>query len=196
MSLSLKIESRNDSKMNTNQLRRSGFIPAIMYYAEKGTVGTKVSVPSKEFISILNSINENSLGSSVIEVILDDSKYNVVVKGIQHGLVTYPVDVRHLDLMIVEDDSNVKVRVPVVLKNDLPGECIGLQAGGVVRKNIKTVILAGKLKEIPKSIIADVKDCNIGDSIFVGECIKEFNVKLVTIPKHEAIATVDKKRAG
>lgn len=195
MSFCIKAEIREQlSKGSTNKLRHSGSIPAVMYFSGEGKGSINLSVPFKEFTSFLSSVKEGGLGVEELILDLNGVSYRVLVKGIQYGVVSYPVDIMHLDFMVIKDDSKVIVKVPVVLKNHLSGECKGLQAGGVVRKNIRQVALRGTWSSMPKFIFADMKDCNVGDSVYAGKALEGLDAVLHSIPDHEVLATVDKKR--
>lgn len=195
--MSFKISAKTrvaTTKKDNNIERHKGNILGVLYFSAKGDGAIKISINGKEFQNFLSSLKENSLGITEFILDLDGSDHRVIVKGIQYGIVTYPTEILHLDFMVINDDSVVNVKVPVCLNNNLSGECPGTQQGGFVRKNIRRIGVRGKWSDIPASFIADMKLCDIGDSVYAKDVLKDHKVKLSSIAEDEAIATVDKRK--
>ena len=101
-------------------VRRSGFIPAIIYGEKKDAV--KVAISEKEFQSFENS---PQLLSTVFDVKFGKNSEKVVVRDMQYDVVTdRPV---HIDFHRIGKDQ-VKVTVPVYYVNEEKSP--GLKLGG------------------------------------------------------------------
>jgi large subunit ribosomal protein L25 len=102
----------------------------------------------------------------------------VICRGVQrHVVKDLPV---HIDLMRLKRTTRVKLMIPVEFLNEETS--VGLKKGGVltvVRNEVELEVLAG---EIPESIVVDLAEVEIGDTI---------SISGVTLPQG-ATPTVDR----
>ncbi|MFC1594049.1 50S ribosomal protein L25 [Candidatus Omnitrophota bacterium] len=165
----LEVQQREEvGKNKVNAMRKTGFIPAIVYGEGKKAVAVKVN--RSMFIHLLHSQHsENIIINLKIE---DESKKQkgatVIVKEMQHDPVTD--DILHIDFNQISMTKEITVKVPILAK----GEPIGVkQEDGSLEHNIWELEVECLPTQIPENIEVNVSELNIGDSI---------QVKDLTIP--------------
>jgi large subunit ribosomal protein L25 len=103
----------------------------------------------------------------------------VICRGVQRDVVKdLP---RHIDLMRLKRTSRVTIFIPVEFLNQ--DTSIGIKAGGVltvVRNDVELEVLAG---DIPDSIVVDLAQVAIGDTISISD---------VTLPEGATPAITDR----
>ena len=151
----LDVSERTDFGSRTSRrLRRSGFVPGIVYGG--GSEPRPFQVPEREARTVLTH------GGALIDVRFDGStSMPVVVKEQQRD----PVRGRlmHLDLLEVKLDEVIQAEVPIELlgTEDAPG----VKEGGVLEHVTHQVTISALPTAIPESIPADVSGMVIGDTL-------------------------------
>lgn len=159
--LKLTAETRETTgKGNSRSLRRQGFIPAVLY--GRGFEGVNLSLKESEVTNLI-ATGQATTGVLSLEVVdgKKSEEKNVLIKEIQRH--PYRDSIYHLDLLEVAMDEVISVRVPV----EVVGESIGITMGGILefkRRELEVVCLP---TNIPDSIIIDISDLDIGDTVHV-----------------------------
>lgn len=161
--MKLNVKSRSlSTKAQIKEMRREGFIPAIIYHKEKE--GETISVSKTEFQAALRSIKSGHLPTTIFELIDGKGKSRrAIVKDIQYKPTNY--DIIHLDFEELHDNVPVKVKVPVVITGE--ADSVGVKLGGVVRIVIRHVPVEVMPKDIPTSFAVDVTNMNVGEAVRV-----------------------------
>lgn len=140
------------TKSESNQIRRSGGIPAVIYSKGK-TPGEYLVVNSAEYQAIVRHIQPGRLSTTKFTLVDDKGhKRRAYVKEIQYKVTNY--DVTHLDFEEIFNDVQVAVKVPVECVK--AAECPGVKLGGVLRQVIRKVRVLGLPKDIPAYFELDV----------------------------------------
>lgn len=157
--MELKVKQRKvEKKSNVKQLRRDGFIPAVMY--AKGTQAQSIELARADFEAALRQIQPNHLSNTVFTLKEDKTEKKAIVKDIQYHRTTY--DVLHLDFEILDDKTPVKVKIPVEYKG--AEECQGVKIGGFLRSVIRQVPVKCLPSQIPQEFQIDVRRLGIKQS--------------------------------
>ncbi len=172
--MKLSAQLRDGSgKGAARKLRRDGKIPAILY--RRGEDGLSLVVSNDEFSNLLA---KGQAKASVIRLKVKDGKEsperNVLIREIQTH--PYKRDVYHIDLQEITMDQEITVKIPV----ETVGESIGVEMGGIMefkRRELEVTCLPGK---IPDSIVIDITELDIGDSVHVESIVTPEGV---TIPR-------------
>ncbi len=162
MAISLKAKKREDfSRATTNQIRREGFIPAVVYGKEKET--KTVSVDNIDLLKTVRDEGRNAIISLDIE---NDQAVDVML----HEYQTDPVkgEVIHVDFYVVDMAEEMDVAVALRLE----GEAAGAKEGGVLQQPLYELQVRAKPRDIPEEITVDVTELGIGDSISVADLPK------------------------
>lgn len=159
MGISLQAKKRdNFSRATTKQIRREGFIPAVVYGKEKEP--QTVSVENIELLKTVRDEGRNAIISLAIE---NGNSVDVML----HEYQTDPVkgEVIHVDFYVV--DMSEEMDVAVTLRLD--GEAVGVKDGGILQQPLYELQVRAKPREIPEEIAVDISELAIGDSISVAD---------------------------
>lgn len=168
-------------------LRRDGRIPAVLYGPKSEPIMLSVSVREIE-----NILKKESSARVLLGLTVDGAKGKpkpVMIKELQRHPVTRSF--LHVDFYEVDMARKIKVNVPIVTE----GKCKGVELGGmlqIIRRELEVFCLP---HEIPESVIIDITDLDVGESVHVqdiplGENVEipadvNFTILTVTSPKAE-----------
>ncbi len=192
------IKRTTKGKNEARRLRAAGRLPAVVYGAQKigdAPAPESVSVDPKPFLRILHSASGfNTLITLKVE---GSGEARVLAKNVQLDPVTHhPL---HADFYRLNMDRKIKVTVPVLLK----GESRGVKVDGgmldFVHREIEMDVLPSN---IPDSIVVDITELGIGDSVHVRDLTANADwtpitdpdqmiVHIVTIKAVEEVAVAD-----
>lgn len=153
MSDTLQVVSRTSGGSRASRrLRRSGMVPAILY--GHGERCVELAATREAVDAVVRH------GSRFVEL-TGAVKEGAVIRELQwDAMGSYPI---HVDLLRVSKSDRVKVRVPV----DLKGECPGQRAGGTVNLVMHEIDLECTADSIPEKIHAQVGHLELGHAIKV-----------------------------
>ena len=113
------------------------------------------------------------------EIDVDGVVYNAFMQALQFHPVTDKL--LHIDFLEVRENIPVKLQIPV----RLDGYAKGIQQGGRLKANLRTLKAKGFSKDFPDEIVIDVTELNLSESIRVGdvhvEGIEILNAKSVPV---------------
>ena len=151
----------------SNQIRKKGFIPAVLYYA--GEKNNHISIDKSVFFHALQS------SQRVYEIEQGKEKQFVMIKEIQYHPVTD--EIIHVDLMRVRRSEKMTILVPLVLV----GNSIGVKEGGILSQSINQVEISCLPTNVPENIEVDIENLELGQSLSVGDIkVKDEEVELLT----------------
>jgi large subunit ribosomal protein L25 len=177
----LTAKKREESgKSKARQLRRKGFLPAVLYGHDNSTL--PLAVPAKSFKSLL----QTEAGVHVLLKLNIDGvneKPTVVVKELQQDSIKDAI--LHVDFQRVALNEKITASVPVTLV----GDSVGLRQGGVLQHGLWEVEVEALPVDLPERIEADISNLNIGDVLHVGDLTPPPKVEIKT-PAEDVIATI------
>jgi large subunit ribosomal protein L25 len=150
-SVEVKLRKATGSR-ESRRLRKQGLVPAVLYgHGEKcvDLVATREAVQA--------AVRH---GSRIVEL-KGAVKTGALIRELQWD--TFGVEPIHVDFLRVSATDRVKVKVPV----DLKGECPGQRAGGVVNLILHEIELECRADAVPEKIHAAVGKLQLGGSIKV-----------------------------
>lgn len=150
-SVEVKLRQATGSR-ESRRLRRQGLVPAVLYgHGEKcvDLVATREAVQA--------AVRH---GSRIVEL-KGAVKTGALIRELQWD--TFGVEPIHIDFLRVSATDRVKVKVPV----DLKGECPGQRAGGIVNLIMHEIELECRADAVPEKIHAAVGKLQLGGSIKV-----------------------------
>ena len=141
------------------QARRDGMVPGVVYGG--GEEPQAINIP---FNYLLTRLRKGGFMSTLQNLKIEgQDDVRVICRGVQrHVVKDLPV---HIDLMRLKRTTRVKLMIPVEFLNE--DTSVGMKAGGVltvVRNDVELEVLAG---EIPDSIVVDLAEVAIGDTISI-----------------------------
>ena len=144
------------------RLRRSGFIPAVLYGgASRDDGGRPVATPIAVDPKVLGRILHSGLGANtLIGLHLGDEQSRVMLREYQLDPVTHAL--LHADFFRVALDKRVKVTIPVVIK----GEARGVkQQGGLLDFVHREIEIECLPADIPESVEVEVSELMLHQAI-------------------------------
>jgi len=167
--LLLKAEIREQTGSGrAAKVRKGGRVPAIVYGHKEEPVA--ISLDAHTLIEGLHH------GHRVLDVEIGKKQEKMIIKDLQYDYLGK--NIIHMDLMRVDIAEMIKVDVPVELK----GIAKGTHEGGVIEVHTDHLEVECKVTDIPKSIIVNVKEVNVGDTVHASDIELPSGVKLVSAP--------------
>ena len=167
----------------TRNLRKQGFLPAVVYGGGKSA--QPITIKESEFLKLWKSAGE----STVIELDIGKEKKNVLIHEVDiDPIKDNPI---HVDFYTV--DMAKKIHVDVAL--EFIGESDAVKAGGILVKVLHAIKVEALPNDLPHSISVDISQLKIaGDSITVSAVKIPKGVKILDNPE-ETVAMVEALRA-
>ena len=157
--MKLNVSKRaGDKKSELSLIRHRGDIPAILYSKEKENV--MVTVDGGEFGAVLRTMKKGHLPTTVFDVKLDGKSQKAIVKDISYNPTTY--NVSHLDFLIIDEKTPLKVNVPLGFKG--VEDSVGVKLGGFLRPIMRHIKVRCMPKDLPKSFTLDVSKVGLSQS--------------------------------
>lgn len=166
--IQLICENRTKFGKQNKSLRKSGFVPAVIYGDGKEAISIVVS--EKDFSKAFHESGE----TSIVECVLGDQKISTLVLDVS----IHPVrdSVVHVDFRRVNLTKKVTVAVPV----EIVGESMAVRSlGGVLLQQMSEIEVESLPQNIPSDIKVDISVLSeIGNEIKVGDIPKseEFEI--------------------
>ena len=183
----LKAEARERvGKGSARELRRNGFIPAVIYGDKQPPISIALSTNE-----VTKRIHAGGFMTTIATIDVDGKKYQVLPKDYQLDPVRDFT--MHVDFLRVSKDTAVTVDVPVHFINDQKS---GVKIGGVLNIVRHTVEFNCPADAIPDSITVDLTGFKIGDSIHISHVTLPKGVKPVITDRDFTIATIVAPAAG
>ncbi len=167
-----------------NEMRREGLIPCVVYGS--GAENQNLKVNYKAFHDILKDAPSSNI---LIDLDIDGGKQQVFIQDIQFNDLKQ--EIVHVDFLAVNDTTEIKAEIPVVLTGDPKG----VKVGGLLEQLLYTVPVKCLPKDLPETISTDVAHLAVSEAHHIGEM--EFP-EGVTPRLHEkvVVALVAKTRAA
>lgn len=154
------------SKVKT--LRRSGYIPAVLYGKDQEAVSLQVL--AKEFSKVLKEAG----GSTLVYVNVGDKTYPTIIHDVARDTLTDGI--LHADFYKVRLDEKIKTKVPVVFTGEAPAV---KDLGGIFVRNINELEVEALPQDLPHEITIDISSlASFGDQILVKDINLGANVKI------------------
>ncbi len=177
----LKAEARERvGKGSARELRRNGFIPAVIYGDKQPPVSIALSTNE-----VTKRIQAGGFMTTIATINVDGKKYQVLPKDYQLDPVRDFT--MHVDFLRVSKDTAVTVEVPVHFINE---EKSGIKIGGVLNVVRHTVEFNCPANAIPEFITVDLAGHKIGASLHISHVTLPKGVKPVITDRDFTIATI------
>lgn len=145
-------------KSEINQMRKNGFIPAILYGPNRESMPIKLEKGS--FLKIYRK----TIGElAFFDLNIDNKKYRTIIKDKQIHPVTREIE--HIDFMEIRQDAKITVKIPFRIE----GTPVGVKNGGFLEVLLREVEASSLPKDLVEDILIDVSALEIGNSITVGD---------------------------
>ena len=154
------------------RLRQSGRIPAVYY--GPNTEPVLLSVNKNDLEQVLK---KGGIGQVMLNLVIQKNGETLNMPAMIKELQTHPVSRNfiHVDFYEIKMDRKITVKVPVTTT----GVAKGGELGGIlqiVRRELEVECLP---LAVPESIVIDVTDLDIGDSVHVGKISLEGEIEIL-----------------
>ncbi len=165
----------------THQLRKRGLVPAIIY--GHGETPETIALSRHDLLLALDHAQH------VVKVAIDQQETQYLLKDVQFDhLQQNPI---HADLMRVNPDERVRVKVAIEFK----GEPHGIHEGGDLLHILTDLDIECPLLNIPEVLKVHIEHLGVGQTLLVNEI--ELPEGITTHHKpDDVVATVRAKRGG
>ena len=170
-----------NTKGDVNSLRTKGNIPAIIYGGS--AKNQKISLSKK---NVKNLIEKQNFLSNIISINLEGKSENVLPKEIVWDPKSdEPI---HIDFLRIVKGATVVLEIPVKFINE--DKSPGLKRGGVLNIVRRKIELKCPTENIPKELIVDLDNLDIGASIKISSIKLPENVVPTIQGRDFVVATV------
>ncbi len=168
-------------KKETKLLRKQDLVPCEVYGGGKNI----------HFYAHENEFRNLVYSPDIFEVKIKVGKENV--KAIMQEIQFHPVTdkILHIDFLQVFDDKKITINVPV----ELEGFAIGVQAGGQLNKNMRSLRVKAFLADMPEKFVINVEHLSIGKSVKINELEYDDKLELLDTPNN-VVAAVKMTRSA
>jgi large subunit ribosomal protein L25 len=177
----LKVKGRNAlGKKDTKSLRKNAQVPCVIYG------GKEILHFYTEERAFKDLVYTNQV--YVVNLNLDGRTIKCILKEIQFHPVTDRLN--HIDFYEVSDDKPIIIQIPV----EIVGNSVGIRAGGKLRQRKRYLKVKGLIEQLPDTLIIDISNLEIGQSILAGD-LKYEHVEILE-PPHALVVGVISARAA
>lgn len=157
--VTLEAEKRSDTgKGPARQLRREGYVPAVVYGHGEESENLKVRVEDLE--GVLGRI---SVDNTLVDLQVDGDTSPVLIREVQRH--PFRPDILHVDFFRIRADEKIRVEVPL----RLTGKSVGVEEGGILQQSKHEIEVECLPGDIPEFFELDVSALDVGDSLHVGD---------------------------
>ncbi len=140
-------ERKVTTKHILRDLRQKGYVPGVLYGQKIGSI--PISLEGKEVQKID--------GAQLLELVLPDKSYSVVISEVQkHPVKGY---IRHIDFHQVSKNQKIRSEIPI----QVIGEPEGIKQGGILQLGERIVEIETLPQDLPNHIEVDVSSLKLGD---------------------------------
>jgi large subunit ribosomal protein L25 len=133
-------------------------------------------------------LKTGGVGQVILKLVIQHNGETRTMPAMIKELQTHPVSRNfiHIDFYEINMDRKITVKVPVVTT----GVAKGVELGGIlqtVRRELEVECLP---LEVPESIVIDISDLDIGDSIHVGKISLEGEIEILDDEDYAVVTVV------
>lgn len=181
----LKIEPREQKGgRKAKSLRRSGYIPSVIYGKEIAPVSSKIKV--SDFRDSLQKGGRNAVFSVDLG---EGNTYSVVIRDIQYDALKN--DFMHIDFQQVSLTEKRTAEVPVRIVGRESVEA----AANIINQMLDVVEVECLPQDTPEAVEIDVHGLSAGDTVLADQIKLPANVTLLT-SLDEAVVKINESRAS
>ena len=178
--INLEAAKRVAGKTATKQVRREGYVPAVVYGSEEEPMPIKVAELDLRPLIYTDEFHR-------VSVNVDGNSYECILKDVDYHPVTDRV--RHADFQVLHPGQQIKLSIPVHFQ----GTAIGQKEGGLAQTFVNEISIKALPKDLPNYFEVDITEMEIGDSVMVRDLARE-GIEILT-PADQTLVTITIPRA-
>jgi len=146
----------------SRRLRRTGYVPGILYGAGKDPVGIQL-----EHNDVIKHTDIEGFYSHILTLKLPTGNERVVLKDLQRH--PFKAQIMHMDFQRILENEALSMRIPLHFVNE--ETCLGVKAGGIIYHLMTELEITCLPRDLPEYIEVDVAHLNIGDSLHLSDIV-------------------------
>lgn len=167
----------------SRKLRAQGLIPATLYGPSTHPIPLTIN-PSV----VLKLLGKEGTASSFFDLEINDGqtsqKKKVLIKDVDFHPVTDQL--MHVDFYEIARGKELTVNVPITLV----GKAKGLEKGGILEQNKRTLTISCLPHLVPECIEIDVSKLDAGDSIHIKDISLKEGIRIIENPQIPVVTMV------
>src|SRR5690554_74618 len=168
----------DEGKGASRRLRRANGVPAIVYGGKAGANDRKPTSITLKTNELVKALEDEAFYNSIITINIDGKDEQVILQDLQR----HPAKniIWHADFLHVSKTSRIKAHIPVHLENE--DKCVGVKVGGgIISRHLADLDIFCNAGDLPDSILIDVANMKVGDSIYLTDLVLPKGVELVDL---------------
>ncbi len=188
----LKAQPRTGrGKGASRRLRHVGFVPAIVYGADKEPMSITL-----EYRVVKQSVAQEAFFSHILTLNVNGTSEKVILKDLQRN--PRNALIMHMDLQRVSEDEEIRVRVPLHFLGEDKAPGVRLEHG-VVSRMLTEVEVSCLPKDLPEYIEVDISVLHLNEALHLSDIKVPQGVELVELgygEEHDtAVVSINAPRA-
>lgn len=176
--IELNAELRTILGSKVHSLRKSGYVPAVLY--GKGLDSISLQVPVKDFKKALHAAGESTL----VYLSVDGKSYPTIIHDIARDAASDSI--LHADFYKVNLSEKIKTNIAVVFTGESPA----VKDGGILVRNVNELEVEALPTDLPHEISIDISKLEkFGDQILLKDIDLGSKVKVLG-NEEDIVATV------
>ena len=172
-------------KRPVRRLRKSGFIPGVVYGPAQEPIPIKMK--KSEVEKVFHHITETT---PVKLKIGEDRTLTVFLKMVQRDKVSDAIV--HIDFYVPAKGHKMHINVPV----EYEGKPIGVERGGLLEVLVEEIPVEVDPDKIPEKITVDISNLGLGDSLHVRDLELPEGVKPMMDDEEVLVVIIEPKKKG
>jgi large subunit ribosomal protein L25 len=169
--LKLKADIRPKGKDQVKTLRRTGFVPAVVY--GKGRETELLQIEAKTLDKVLSEAGTHQIISLEIA---KKGPVMTLAREIQRDVIKR--DYLHVDFLAVKMDEKIQAEVPITLVGESPAV---KEQGGILTQSLDMLLIECLPGNLPSAIEVDVSGLmEFNDSLLVSDVVALADVDVIT----------------
>lgn len=181
--IELNVVAREAGRANSRELRDNKMVPAVIY-------GSLEPVNLSIHVNDVLKYNTRAYENALLNLKSSDSKINGKVALFKEVSVNPLTRVpEHVDLFALDLNKPVRVSVEIAIE----GKAIGISEGGLLNVVTRQVEVECLPTAIPETIVVDVTNLSVGQSIHAAALTIPAGIKLISRPELTIVAVVEQE---
>ncbi len=165
------VRRTDKGKGASRRLRRTGYIPAIIYGVGKESISLTIS-----HNELLKNLEHEAFYSQILTINIDNQSEKVVLKDLQRH--PYRPVIMHLDLQRISDTKKLQMRIPLHFIHE--DQCPGVkQDGGIISHHAAEIEIRCFPKDLPEFIEVDLQEVELNKILHLSDLVLPEGVELV-----------------
>jgi len=165
------------------QMRREGFIPCVVYGSGENK---NLKIEAKAFNDLLKGAPSSNI---LVDLGIEGGTQQVFIQDIQFDDLKQ--EIVHADFLAVNDKTEIKANIPLVLTGDPKG----VKVGGLLEQLLYTIPVKCLPQHLPETLSTNVEHLAVSEAHHIGEMEFPEGVK-PTLHDKVVVALVAKTRAA